>query len=1472
VAGLPPLSVRVPGFAAAGALLHEHADGGAFTPRGEGSLAGTRAFWELTTPPAPGEKRRRAVAAEEAEGAPPPPPPPPRTLAEDAARFNASEAGVDAPVAWSTLDDALRSLALGVALCHAELLGALARAREGAAAADAAADAAAEAEVAGGEGEGAPPLPPPAPAQQVHFSPWVSAGATAGFNGVSGGGAAPFSGAPADGPLLWYHRATLHGAAPSAEAEAAAGVARASYEAGLFALAQLHLAAVGVGGDGDGAPLRPLFEDDDAAWHVVAMLAQRGLEAAQVLVGGRILRGRGVGWLWQPRAREEVEAEALFFAQLKAGLEDSAGGDVVRHALRSAKAAAAAGEDGGDPYDAVNWMLDAEAEAAAEAEAEAAAAGGGAPTRALRPEELNTHKRRAWDRFEAGACHAALPYLLPAAVAASRDDESTSRAIDSSWPFWMQHENNDIAGATSNEELNVAYLVEQEAAGDLGAALQLGNLYMHGAPAAGVRMDPFEAMRLLQRAAGVRVMVEPPADGAAPAPPPPPQPPQPPQPPPPLPGDGGAMLGDAAGAAGAAGAAAAVGAAAEAAVDPAGGVAAAGAGGAAGGPGGGVGVGGAGVGGAGGAAFAGAARGAPPTPTPSPTPTPTPAPRLLPSDPIRAHAAVLASILSLQNFDAPHTAAGVSLVRNDSAVLTLLREGAAQGSVEAFAALGFVYQAGALGVVNMSEAVHWLERAAAAGNVVSRCNLAALLLQAPPAAGPAAAGADADAAAAAAWGGVTRNATRAREHLETAISQSGGTFFIPAEYNLAMVHLFPGDGGGEDGDGEEELQDMEAWEEEAAGAAGRGEARGAFPWFAEGATAYAAALGGRWDFWTSPRTAECAAGARRLARVGLYGGKWTQEVHFSLAAASAAWAPVAALMGGVGGGGGGSGGGGAPPPHAVAAAERAALQSLLLAQLGVEGASDNAAFLLERGVLRGRLLPGGLAARALEMRLLLLRSAAAEGAAAALATDAVGLPRGATGGAAEASAGAVFEWEAPHDRDAADAEAGAALAEAEAAAVAAGEDGAAQQELPPPGAATARVARVEALVHALRSRAAAALEGPPGAAEGVAAGARAADAAGGPPLLRFWPPPERPAAEPAAEPLADDAPTPSRPRPRPPLSHALAPFVWYLEAAAGQALPSYEDPSDASRGPRGLSGVGLLGGGDGGHAEWRLASCWAERWEGVPFCAWDANGGGGGGGGGGALAWLATASRGSHFAAATHDWARALSRGASANFSAAWRLLDAALAQEALADAPVALGKAALLWGWLRGALWGGGSSAAAEGRALAAAVVTQCMFQPAPPLGDWGAALSGVLNPKHGPLFGGFFQAPGGGGGGARGAAAAPAEGGAPHPTNASSGARQPPRNATMHPAVSVDWDEDVNDDGLVDERDWDILEGEAARLLDVRLDAALGERHWVGPLPLSAADRRLCGAVMGAARAVSLAVAALLAILLLCRCRPRC
>jgi hypothetical protein len=138
---------------------------------------------------------------------------------------------------------------------------------------------------------------------------------------------------------------------------------------------------------------------------------------------------------------------------------------------------------------------------------------------------------------------------------------------------------------------------------------------------------------------------------------------------------------------------------------------------------------------------------------------------------------------------------------------------------------------------------------------------------------------------------------------------------------------------------------------------------------------------------------------------------------------------------------------------------------------------------------------------------------------------------------------------------------------------------------------------------------------------------------------------------------------------------------------------------------------------------------------------------------------------------------------------------------------------------------------------------------------------VSSVLAPRHAPLRG-----PWGALWGANAAPAAADGGNASH--NASGHRRAPPRNASAHPALSVDWDVDANDDGVVDERDWDLLEAEAERLLAARLDAALGARHWVGPLPLSAADRRLCGAVMGAAQAVLLAVAALVALLAAIAC----
>ena len=86
----------------------------------------------------------------------------------------------------------------------------------------------------------------------------------------------------------------------------------------------------------------------------------------------------------------------------------------------------------------------------------------------------------------------------------------------------------------------------------------------------------------------------------------------------------------------------------------------------------------------------------------------------------------------------------------------------------------------------------------------------------------------------------------------------------------------------------------------------------------------------------------------------------------------------------------------------------------------------------------------------------------------------------------------------------------------------------------------------------------------------------------------------------------------------------------------------------------------------------------------------------------------------------------------------------------------------------------------------------------------------------------------------------------------------------------MAIDYDVDANDDGMVDAEDWLILEGEAQRVLAVRLDAAHGERHWVGPLPLSAADRRLCTAVVRAGvGAVGAALLLALALALACRGR---
>ena len=51
-----------------------------------------------------------------------------------------------------------------------------------------------------------------------------------------------------------------------------------------------------------------------------------------------------------------------------------------------------------------------------------------------------------------------------------------------------------------------------------------------------------------------------------------------------------------------------------------------------------------------------------------------------------------------------------------------------------------------------------------------------------------------------------------------------------------------------------------------------------------------------------------------------------------------------------------------------------------------------------------------------------------------------------------------------------------------------------------------------------------------------------------------------------------------------------------------------------------------------------------------------------------------------------------------------------------------------------------------------------------------------------------------------------------------------------------------DADGDGYIGEEEWEEAEAEVERVAEQMSNAAYGERYWVGPLPLSASDRRIC------------------------------
>jgi len=235
------------------------------------------------------------------------------------------------------------------------------------------------------------------------------------------------------------------------------------------------------------------------------------------------------------------------------------------------------------------------------------------------------------------------------------------------------------------------------------------------------------------------------------------------------------------------------------------------------------------------------------------------------------------------------------------------------------------------------------------------------------------------------------------------------------------------------------------------------------------------------------------------------------------------------------------------------------------------------------------------------------------------------------------------------------------------------------------------------------------------------------------------------------------------------------------------------------------------------------------------------------------LPWLELSSRLSFLAPAT--FARAMSP--AVNISLSWRLLDMTSGQDWYAGAPVIVGKLRILGGLVIAGLQGG-----VEGwknsplRELLVGVWGGCggdegltvpplpshwtkalgeLFRPATGRGDLASwdALTSLFAPLAPQVNNASSSSTSGGGGGEGG------EGGG------GGGEKEAPLSGRgLAPGASPDIlrDADKNGDGYIEEDEWVAAEAEAERLAAQMSDVAYGKRFWVGPLPLSASDRRIC------------------------------
>ena len=760
--------------------------------------------------------------------------------------------------------------------------------------------------------------------------------------------------------------------------------------------------------------------------------------------------------------------------------------------------------------------------------------------------------------------------------------------------------------------------------------------------------------------------------------------------------------------------------------------------------------------------------------------------RALPLEPERRAALILAAVVTVQDPDARG--------RDDNRTLDVLRLAAQEKDANALSALGFIYQTGEFaGVpVNYSAAAEYLLAAAEAGSPQARSNFAALLLRAPRHGQPR--GDEAE------WGGLEYDAKSARRHLELALEESGG-FFLPAEFNLAVI-------------------DMYAWEEEG----------GQFSQWEEGKSPDD--LGAQTDANGGSGAVEGADVAPPGTSAAVATGS-VAAVPAELTAGETSTSPA-----------GGAGGGDALDDESIHVRDE--LAGDIVEDLGAGGSSSRTL---------NSLVPAAFNSIAQTLRAH-ANAAAAEAAASTSGADGYNAasPSGASSGEGEAVTAtrvSATPSAAASPVPSAHPSPGAALlaqrrsrARYSRAAVTrlarvAVYGGHWVDEVPfsmsqvvslwraasesraddAPGASAALGAAVLDLLGienaadnlgfllergALRGRvdvARAARDGldtaiemtkQPLSVDGdgarfskredtdddyfftsrlraaknvVAEGEDFGEIAPlrSRSLLSFWPNDASGAGYVAPAPAGRRALV---------LGEATAAVAAYLRAAAGNSFYVTGNP------------IQRLTSGAHGHAEFRLGTCASEAWPGAGFCsakdfAVTAN------------AWF-NASSISGFSHATFALAQIAAR--DGDVGTAWRLLDQTRAQDSLSFAPVTLTRTSLLLSWLWRALRGD-ARAVADGRAFAA--------------GLWGCVVH----------------------------ASPPARSAANATANATSHVKH-----RVRADVGVELDRDFDGDGWVDEVDAELGFAAAEAAHAARADDAFGRRFDVGPLPFSRGDRRLC------------------------------